>query len=114
MPSKQRPRARRARRSRARKTKSSTTKRVALQTRARKRGSIPLAQLPKRSNAARDRSLHALAASRNEPRVPLTIIVKREGTKLETVKKYFPSALKKVNGRFQVTKSDRYKTTLYL
>lgn len=46
--------------------------------------------------------------------MPVTTIAKREGTKLETVKKYFPSALIKVKGKFQITKSDRYKTTLYL
>jgi hypothetical protein len=36
------------------------------------------------------------------------------GVKLETVRKYFPSALKRVKGKLQVTKSDRYRETLYL
>jgi hypothetical protein len=58
--------------------------------------------------------MHVLAASRDDPNVPLTMLAKREGTKIGTVKKYFPSALNKVNGKFRVTKSDRYRQTLFL
>jgi hypothetical protein len=67
-----------------------------------------------RSYAARDRALHTLAAWRNDPSVPLTVHAKREGTKVETIKKYFPSALIKVNAKLEVTRNDRYKATLYL
>jgi hypothetical protein len=112
MPLRKRPRSRHAGRPRARKT--TANKRLAHQRRVGKRRPIPLARLSERSQAARDRALHALASSRNDPSIPLTVIVKREGTKVETIRKYFPSALKRVNGKLQVTKSDRYKKTLYL
>jgi hypothetical protein len=112
MPSRRRPRSRRAGRPRAGRT--TPKKRLAHQRRTSKRRPIPLARLSERSRAARDRALHALAASRNDPSVPLTLIVKREGTKVETIKKFFPSTLKKVNGKLRVTKGDRYKATLYL
>jgi hypothetical protein len=36
------------------------------------------------------------------------------GVKPDTVRKYFPSALKKVGGRIRVTKTDRYPETLFL
>jgi hypothetical protein len=112
MPSRKRPRSRRAGRSRARRT--AANKRLTHRGRSGKRRPISLARLSGRSEGARDRSLHALAASRNDPSVPLTLIAKREGTKVETIKKYFPSALKKVNGKLTVTKSDRYWKTFYL
>jgi hypothetical protein len=70
--------------------------------------------LPERSSAARDRSLHVVAAMRGDPNLSLTHAAKLHGVKPETVKKYLPSALTKSNGRFQVTKSDRYAATLYV
>jgi hypothetical protein len=112
MPSRKRPRSRRARRSRAR--RKTPKKRLSPRRRAGKGRPIPLARLSKRSYAARERALHAIAASRNDPGVPLTLIARREGTKVETIEKYFPSALVRVNGKLQVTKSDRYTYTLYI
>jgi hypothetical protein len=51
---------------------------------------------------------------RQDSSLTLAHAAKLYSVKLETVKKYFPSALKKVNGKLQVTKSDRYRETLYL
>jgi hypothetical protein len=82
----------------------------------RRKGNRPIAlsKLPKRSQAARDRALHVLADKRHDPSLSLTRAANLQGVKLETVKKYFPSALKKVNGKLQVTKSDRYTATLHI
>jgi hypothetical protein len=44
----------------------------------------------------------------------LTVHAKREGTKVETIKKYFPSVLRKVKGKLQATKSDRFTATLFI
>jgi hypothetical protein len=44
----------------------------------------------------------------------MTMIARREGTKVETIRRYFPNALKSIGGRLQVTKRDRYTYTLYL
>ena len=79
-----------------------------------RRRSIPISQLPKRSYAARDRGFHVLAAMRDDPNLSLAHAAKLQGVKPETVKEYFPSALKKSNGRFRATKSDRYTATLYV
>jgi hypothetical protein len=51
---------------------------------------------------------------RHDPNLSLTHAAKLQGVKPETVKKYFPSALKKANGKFQATKTDRYTATLYV
>ena len=51
---------------------------------------------------------------RRDPDLSLTHAAKLQGVKAETVKKYFPSALKQSNGKFRVTKTDRYSATLYL
>ena len=51
---------------------------------------------------------------RRNPKLSLTHAAKLEGVRPETVKKYLPSALKKANGKFQATKSDRYAATLYV
>jgi len=75
---------------------------------------IPIASLPERSQSARDRGLHVLAAMRDDPNLSLTHAAKLQGVKPETVKKYFPSALKKSNGKLRATKSDRYTATLYV
>jgi hypothetical protein len=70
--------------------------------------------LPERSQFARDRALHVLADLRRSPNLSPTHAAKLEGVRLETVRKYFPSALRK-SGRFwRVTKSDRFVATLYL
>lgn len=78
------------------------------------RRNIPIGRLPERSQTARDRGLHVLGAMRHDPKLSLTHAAKLQGVKPETVKKYFPSALKKANGKFQATKSDRYGATLYV
>lgn len=70
--------------------------------------------LPERSQAARDRSLHVLAAMRGDPNLSLTHAAKLQGVKPATVRKYVPSALRKSNGKFRATKSDRYTATLYV
>src|SRR5437762_1537626 len=112
MPSRKRPRSRRAGRSRARRT--SSNKRLAHQRRAGKRSPIPLARLSERSQAARDRALHVLAEMRNDANLLLGHAARLHGVKPDTVRKYFPSALKKVRGRIRVTKNDRYPETLFL
>src|SRR5580700_4005306 len=75
---------------------------------------LPNNHLPIRSQLARDRALHALAAMRKDPNLSLTRAAKMHGVKQETIKKRFPSALKKANGKFRATKSDRYSATLYV
>lgn len=112
MPSRKRPRSRRAGRPRARRT--TANKSLAHQRQPGKRRPIPLARLSERSYAARDRSLHLIAALRDDPRLSPSRGARREGVKLETAKKYFPSAFKKVNGKLQVTKDDRFTATLYV
>lgn len=115
MPSKRRPQVRRARRPGAKTTKSKSTKaRLAQPRRARKHRAIPLSKLSGRSYQARDRALHALASLRHEHRLSPTQAARLHGVRLETIQKYFPSALKKVNGKLQVTKSDRFAATLYV
>jgi hypothetical protein len=90
------------------------SKRVPQVHRATEPHSIPISRLSERSYAARDRSLHVLAAMRDDPTLSLSHAAKLEGVKPETVKKYFPSALKKSNGKLRATKSDRYTETLYI
>jgi hypothetical protein len=82
--------------------------------RAGKRHSVPVSQLPERSQASRDRAFHVLAAMRDDPTLSLSHAAKLEGVKPETVKKYLQAALKKSNGQFRATKSDRYTATLYV
>jgi hypothetical protein len=86
----------------------------ALTRKTSKPHSIPISKLSERSYAARDRALHVLSAMRHDPNLSLTHAAKMQGVKRETVKKYFPSALKQANGKFQATKSDRYTATLYV
>ena len=76
--------------------------------------SIPISQLSGRSYAARDRSIHVLAAMRRNPKLSLARAAKMEGVKPETVRKYFRSALKRKNGKLKATESDRYTVTLYI
>ena len=73
---------------------------------------ISVASLPERSQAARDRALHVLAAMRREPKLSLTHAAKLEGVKPATVKKYFSGALRPSKGKLRVTKSDRFTETL--
>ena len=86
----------------------------ALTRKTSKPRSIPISKLSERSYAARDRALHVLSAMRHDSNLSLTHAAKMQGVKRETVKKYFPSALKQANGKFQATKSDRYTATLYV
>jgi hypothetical protein len=76
--------------------------------------SLAIENLGERSQSARERALHVLAGMRRDPKLSLTHTAKLEGVKPQTVKKYFPSALKQTHGRFRVTKSDRYTATLYV
>lgn len=73
-----------------------------------------ISRLSERSDAARDRALHVLAAMRRDPKLSLTHAAKLQGVKRETVKRYFPSALKQAHGKFRATKSDRNTATLYI
>jgi hypothetical protein len=70
--------------------------------------------LSQRSQAARDRALHVLAAMRRDSKLSLTHAAKLQGVKADTVKKYFPSALKESHGKFEATKGDRYGATLHV
>ena len=80
----------------------------------RQRRSFPVSRLSERSQAARDRAMHAIAAMRRDSKLSLSRAAKLQGVKRETVKKYFPSALRRSEGKFRVTKSDRYAATLYI
>ena len=75
---------------------------------------IPIARLSEQSYAARDRALHVLSAMRRDPKLSLTHAARLQGVKADTVKKYLASALKESQGKFQVTKSDRYTATLHV
>src|SRR5262249_42703858 len=70
--------------------------------------------LTRHGELARDRALHALAAMRRDHSLALSSAAKLEGVKPETVKKYFSSSLRKIAGKFTVTKGDRHAATLYL
>jgi hypothetical protein len=80
----------------------------------RKTHNVSVSKLSERSSASRNSALHVIAALRHDAKLSLTHASKLAGVRPETVKKYFPSALKKTNGNFQVTKSDRYTVTLYV
>jgi hypothetical protein len=70
--------------------------------------------LPKRSLLARDRALHVLSEMRRNPKLSLKHAARLHGIRPETVRKYFPSALKKSSGKFGATKGDRFSATLYI
>src|SRR5205823_863351 len=70
--------------------------------------------LSERSQFARDRALHVLSTMRRDPKLTLSRAARLEGTKPQTVKKYFPAAISKSGWKFQATKSDRYSATLYV
>jgi hypothetical protein len=83
--------------------------------RARKRvRNLSVSSMPERSLSARNRGLHAIAAMRHDPTLSLSHAAKLQGVKGETIKKYFPSVLRKLNGKFRVARSDRYTATLYI
>ena len=75
---------------------------------------IPLARLPGRSQSARDRGLHVLAALRRDPNLTPSRAAKLEGVSHRTFKKYFGSELKRVGNRYKVTPSDRRVAYVYL
>lgn len=86
-------------------------------SRSRQRSSqrkLSLATLPRRSQSAYDRALHVIAAMRRDSKLGLTTAAKSHGVKAETIRKYFPSELRKSGGRLRVKKSDRYAATIYL
>jgi len=84
------------------------------QNRTRRYRTPEIRELPERSQSARERALHVIASMRRNPRLSLSHAAKLEGVKVETVKKYMPSALGKANGKFRATKSDCYSATLYV
>jgi hypothetical protein len=75
---------------------------------------IPVSQLSPRSQAARERALHVLAAMRRDSKLSLSRAAKLQGVKPATVKKYFPSALKESQGKSRATKRDRYAAMLHV
>ncbi len=104
-----------ARKQRATPQSSPTVKRQApLSSRRKPHRKLSNATLPGHSQLARDRALHVLSAMRRNPKLSLTHAAKLQGVKSDTVRKYFPSALKKLRGKFHVRKSDRYSVTLHV
>lgn len=75
---------------------------------------VKVANLSKPSQAARDRALHVIAAMRRDPNLRLSAASRQHGVKAKTIRKYFPSELRKSHGSFRVRKSDRYSATIYL
>jgi hypothetical protein len=75
---------------------------------------IEVSKLTLRSQSARDRALHVVAAMRRDPKLRLTAGAKLHGVKAETIRKYFPSELSLSGGQIRVRKSDRYSATIYL
>jgi hypothetical protein len=78
------------------------------------RNIVALARLPKRSADARTNSLHVLSEMRRNPNLKLSAAARSFGVKPSVVKKYFGSALEKVNGQWRVRKSDRFRETMYV
>jgi hypothetical protein len=78
------------------------------------RTEVPIAGLSKRSEEAHDRAMHAIAWKRRNPKKAMTYAAQLHGVKPATIKKYFPSAVRKVNGKLEVTGTDRYSATLYV
>jgi hypothetical protein len=76
--------------------------------------SVEVIHLPQRSEEARDRAMHAIAAMRRDSRLSLTDAANLEGVNPATIKKYFPSSLRRSKGKLRVTKSDRVSATLYV
>jgi hypothetical protein len=101
MPSKRRPQARRTKLPRA-------------ITKTRSTAIVPLSRLPRRSSEARENALHVLAAMRRDRKLSLSNAARLEGVTVSTVKHYFLSALEKVDGRWHVSKSDRFREVMYV
>jgi len=70
--------------------------------------------LPQRSQAARDRAMHAIAAMRRDAKLSLSHVAQLQGVRPATIKKYFSSSLKRSKGKLRVTKSDHSAATLYV
>jgi hypothetical protein len=92
--------------------KRGTNQRRHVLTGASKRPLVPIAQLSERSQAARDRALHVLAAMRRDPELSLTHASKLQGVKPATVRKYLSGALRSSHGKLRVAKSDRFTAAL--
>lgn len=75
---------------------------------------VPLSRLPRRSAEARTRALHVLAEMRQDNKLKLSSTARSLGVKPSVVKKYFGSALNKVDGSWRVSKSDRFRETMYV
>jgi hypothetical protein len=86
----------------------------AKQRQSRNSRNLSNGRLSERSQFARDRALHVVAAMRRDPSLSLTRAAKLEGIKAQTVKKYFPAALTVSKGKFRAIKGDRYSATLYV
>ncbi|HZQ17923.1 MAG TPA: hypothetical protein VFA90_04310 [Terriglobales bacterium] len=67
-----------------------------------------------RSQSARQRALHVLAAMRRNPKLSLSRAAREQGTKPSTVVQKFPKDLVKSKGMFRATKGDRHSETLYI
>jgi hypothetical protein len=77
-------------------------------------GPVPLAKLSKRSAQARTNALHVLSEVRRNPKLRLSAAARSLGVKPSVVKKYFGSSLEKVDGHWRVSKSDRFRETMYV
>lgn len=75
---------------------------------------VPLAKLPRRSAQARTNALHVLSEMRRNAKSKLSAASRSFGVKPSVVKKYFGSSLDKVNGHWRVSKSDRFRETMYV
>lgn len=69
---------------------------------------------PSRSQSARQRALHVLAAMRRNPKLSLSRAAQEQGIKPSTVIRKFPKDLLKSNSKFRVRKGDRHSETLYI
>jgi hypothetical protein len=96
-----------------RRAKHTTSRRKKRASRTHSHG-IETSKLTMRSQGSRDRALHVLAAMRRDPKLRLTTAAKSHGVKAETIRKYFPSELRKSGGRLRARKSDRYSATIYI
>src|SRR6266849_10388089 len=75
---------------------------------------VPLSRLSRRSAEARTRAIHVLAEMRHDNKLKLSSTARSLGVKPSVVKKYFGSALNKVDGRWRASKSDRFRETMYV
>jgi len=75
---------------------------------------MPLSRLSRRSSQARTRALHVIAEMRRDKKLRLSSVARSVGVKPSIVRKYFGSALHKVDGSWCVRKSDRFSETMYV